>query len=935
MPFRRIILVDSRERAIQQRRRATELLTAFSHKAWKRMEEGVIDAVYPDGTYDVLVGARRYPWSKLRPADLKSRYRKGDCVVIGFLEDSPFLPFILCTGRVSGGRGPGITINSVWFISHGSERNAFLAGASNAAPSIEESAVWAGPFADAPDFFAVPGIVGMVAFEEDSSIRVAVLAITDNIPDADFRLTCLDSSGEVVWETDFAYAFERLHAGINLQYNPVRDLLVVTTTSRQAQFSNTITATTWRCFNASTGASLGVHTDTTTKHFWKEGWMMTGSRVVRTYHVHGFSSGSFQVGSSTPLVWPITAVEIGTAVVNNAFSASDFRDQARILGAAIAADLSEDGDPLTLDWEFHPGQLYDSGNQTVPARCVVKSLGASGTSPVDQMPVCRAFPAPYLPSRKSIVVPVSAHIALSTAEPENFGHFQKSGYMAYLNNMPDQNGVADVLNCREFTGWLAALKVANGRVDWKRKFATITSLNSAHYVVDDASFGNYTPPSPTTDVTVIDGSGRTLTVNTSWTYIGKPDDQQWDVEASTYTTPTSDASYPSSGGVAILGAGGGSVLPTTITGSEAAPARVPGRSAKLFPQYLYWPMSAGYHFDPTPAILAGDLWVSEDVSLATGGAGHAPSFTGAQVATDEDDNIYLVRLQPYGIVSCRHPLLFKTYADALGYHDHATKLAGKRITATTVGPGPNPNVVQDVTWEVCDLPWRHVAFRSFLLKFDSEGNQLLEKELTFWGSDYQFSSASLAGTVPYAGCCLRISPASTVLFVLRTIRLPVSAPATIPANISGTIAGDVLDYAGHRGTRFCKTVLEAYRKTDFELLWQETLYNPADDGSATLPTTNPPFTTPTSRYHLDAFWMYGSEGSNEGDPWIIGHIRHGDVLKVFRADSTGVVELRDGEDNDPVSGQECIVADGHLYYRWKDADDIVGDGVNKEHLRRF
>ncbi len=59
-------------------------------------EVGVVSTAHEDGTYDVQVGNRPYPWRKLMTTDMESRLEVGDEVVIGFLHNNRQLPFILC-----------------------------------------------------------------------------------------------------------------------------------------------------------------------------------------------------------------------------------------------------------------------------------------------------------------------------------------------------------------------------------------------------------------------------------------------------------------------------------------------------------------------------------------------------------------------------------------------------------------------------------------------------------------------------------------------------------------------------------------------------------------------------------------------------------------------------------------------------------------------
>lgn len=67
---------------------------------YRYYEDGEITKVYGNGTYDVTVAGRPYPYEGIGPSDRESVFDLGEQVRIGFLEDNPYLPQIV--GRIAG-----------------------------------------------------------------------------------------------------------------------------------------------------------------------------------------------------------------------------------------------------------------------------------------------------------------------------------------------------------------------------------------------------------------------------------------------------------------------------------------------------------------------------------------------------------------------------------------------------------------------------------------------------------------------------------------------------------------------------------------------------------------------------------------------------------------------------------------------------------------
>lgn len=578
-------------------------------------------------------------------------------------------------------------------------------------------------------------------------------------------------------------------------------------------------------------------------------------------------------------------------------------------------------------YHAHTTAAYTTGSPTetgTQQKILGMELSAEGVSPVTLTPLWEFHPAqlfdsanttapagavirgmlgdfvaPYLATQEAIVVPVAGHMPLANDERQNWAHFSKADLLQ-VGFIPAAGGYT--LDTRECKAWLAALAVADGSVTWKYEFDALAADDTAHCVIDTSTFG--------TAAVRADYSSGVNYFN--FTYIGLPDDQHYDTDVVTGINVT--LARPDIGSQGVLG--------------------------KLFPQYKYWQYGAGYHFDTTTEIQSGDP--------RSGLNAPDPTSTNAHIPADADDNTYMAYLQPYGVVSPIHPYLHPTVATVMLDSNYIGRCGAK-----VVGH-PDTPTAGDTTYdyEVFDLPYRHTAWRSFLASWDSSGALRWRVELTFWGNDYQFSSASLAGEVPYAGSVLRIVPTSTVVFVLRTIRIPVAAVSTEDPTIQ---FGNCLDYAGHRGRRFCKTVLEAYTPSSGGLLWQEVLYDPRDDGSAVLPTQNRVASQPSTRYHCTGGVMYGSES---GTPWVIGHFRHGtpdleaaSASKVFTANAAGLVSSRDatlkdillvgnsGETNKFLPDAPHAIGDDSIWYPWRDDSDEMGvpayAGKRRWHLRKM
>lgn len=794
----------------------------------------------------------------------------GATVLIKFYKRDRRKPRIV---RVSGGVGGETAATFYWVSSHGTPRGSFLAGEENTIIDLDVASTWfSGPFGDnvQNNNFQRRPTLSMVLYPIAGVNTIVVLDGNIDATHHQLRAFALDGTvytiaGSDTWTT--AITVPSLSAGAVLpghlwmQYNADADLLIVMKRKTGPEYSEI------EFFSGASGASVGDFLNATDKHIFHLGWTTVGRYILRTYHAHTTTVGK-----------PWNPTETGT--------------QQKILGM----QLSDAGvSPVTLTplWEFHPAQLFDSGNATAPAGAVIRGMLGD-------------FVAPYLATQEAIVVPVAGHMPLASSERRNWGHFSKADLISTAFT-PDVAATAYRLDTRECRGWLAALAVADGSVTWKYEFAALAADDASHYVIATDTFGQ-------ADVRANYNDG--FSQNFEFTYIGLPADQHYDTEA--------------------LGSGVSMVV--TLARPEIGTQGVLG---KLYPQYKYWPMGAGYHFDTTTEIQCGDP--------KNGVTEPLPTSTNAHVAVDEDDNCYMAYLQPYGVVSPIHPYLHPTVAPVMLDSNAAGRL-GAKVTRLDDTPTPGEVTFQ---YEIFDLPYRHTAWRSFLSSWDSGGTLRWRVEITFWGSDYQFSSTALAGAVPYAGSVLRIVPTSTALFVLRTIRIPVAATST--ENPTSAFGGAILDYAGHRGRRFCKTVLEAYTPSTGALLWQEVLYDPRDDASATLPATNPVASQPSSRYHCTGGVMYGSES---GTPWVIGHFRHGTTLlesasvsKIFTANAAGLVSSRDatlkdillvgnsGETNKFLPDAPHVIGDSSIWFPWRDDSDEMGvpayAGKRRWYLRKM
>lgn len=828
-----------------------------------------------DGTYDcdrpgTNIDMRSVPVESLT---LVTPIAVGMTVVIRFYNRDRSKPRIV---QIAGGLNP-FDILTFWYWCRGSAANAMRAGTKNAQVSLSTSStVWAGPLSDGGT--ASRTIVAMVIYRIGTDEHIATLAVTST---TQYTLYCHKiSDASQVWATSFAFTTavsSQDLTGMWLQYNADQDVLTVAGMKFVSSFASADKV--WMF--SGTGTPLGTYVDDTAGHMVARGFITQGERIVRVYHTH-----------NTLITHPQTALEVGEQIANPDIAANR-RFQHKVTGFALSVDSG--AATLEEEWTWDPRTLLED----TPSVAVVKSQTSAMASAL--VPVLMpGASVPYIASREAMVFAVSAHMPLRCNESRNWGHQQKLGQTPVAHR-PDDAGTAYRLDCRSFNGWIIALKT-DGTVDWEYELGEISATDADHYIVDTANFGQAIIPA---DVDPSPPPGAYA----RYTYIGLPNDQHYDVAAELAAAYGIFAYvYPGS-------------IPQVWPTRAADPSGV--AFSKLYPQYKYWQMGAGYHWEPTSEIRSGDNRSEDGTGTAAVPTPHNP-----QLALDADDNIYCAYLQPYGIVSPIHPFLHQTHYSTFSYQQRTGYKFRREMDVPTPGSWTD-------RYEYFDLPWRHTAWRSFLMSLSSAGELRWRVELTFWGDDYQFSSATLNDEVPYAGSVLRVIPTSQGLFVLRTIRLPVMAPKTIPtlAQIFST-SGDILDYAGHRGCRFCKTVLELYSLATGARQWQETLYDPSSDGSATMPSTNPVGFQPSSRYHLDGAWMYGSESN--GLPWVVGRISHAAVSKMFTADSSGVVTLRDATSTDPLqAASDSAISSDSMFYRWQDTANIQGNGANRWYLRRW
>lgn len=116
---------------IRARRYATERVQGFANTHRKKFEDGRITRAYGNGTYDVLIPGRAYPYEALRATDPGADLRVNDPVRVVFEANNPFLPQILSLtrNRLKGFAETSARLaNGVWTFSQGSHRRDNCAG---------------------------------------------------------------------------------------------------------------------------------------------------------------------------------------------------------------------------------------------------------------------------------------------------------------------------------------------------------------------------------------------------------------------------------------------------------------------------------------------------------------------------------------------------------------------------------------------------------------------------------------------------------------------------------------------------------------------------------------------------------------------------------------------------------------------------------------
>ena len=94
----------------EQRKRQEQIAENWSFRVRKirRTIRGKITKVYLGRRYDVLVPGREYPYERV-PTDGGCYLKVGQVVDVGFMEDNPGIPFILC--RVRDINGPRLLVS--------------------------------------------------------------------------------------------------------------------------------------------------------------------------------------------------------------------------------------------------------------------------------------------------------------------------------------------------------------------------------------------------------------------------------------------------------------------------------------------------------------------------------------------------------------------------------------------------------------------------------------------------------------------------------------------------------------------------------------------------------------------------------------------------------------------------------------------------------
>lgn len=397
-----------------------------------------------------------------------------------------------------------------------------------------------------------------------------------------------------------------------------------------------------------------------------------------------------------------------------------------------------------------------------------------------------------------------------------------------------------------------------GKVKWKYEFPELLATDTNNYIVDHDSFSKVSNWRPN----VID---KAIEENT----YSVPQSGGFIIARNISFSFSSSVFSPDQFYLSSL-SGTPSVPPVSIPASSESYTM--GTTGSFFEEYMYWPQSATYYWDPMPIMQAGDGV----------GSGVNTFPTHSNIVADNADNIYGVYLKPFIIVSCASVL-----------HNNDESITDRTHTGITFNPEfsdygpdrltpkadninvygiannncvivPGTSMTDNLNITIYGYPYKHVMFKSFLAKWDNQGNLLQNKELTVYMNERLDNSSSLDGQLPYPGCTLRIIPSSAGLFVFRLERLPIQTSlreyAYFPYfHAQKTSGGSVYSESpGNSRSNLLnsKAIVELRDINTLEVIWSKTIFDP----------------TSAAPIWCCGASMFASETASAGNPWVIGRV---------------------------------------------------------------
>lgn len=855
-------------------------------------------------------------------------HQEGDLLYVGFTKPAerrgpivlgPTDPWL--SSKEFGPGIFGVSIPKGWLLNRGGGGLGFNTGGQELAPDTSTSTVFCGPYTR----------IYAQIFVETKSDGWRVFVLSGTSSGQPYKLECFDpdTPGEdALWTNSFGTAVLFSTHGYSLQYDTKTDLILVTyDNSGDANL-----ASHFGTFHAGTGLSA-LSTDLAAPGSGRGGPIFAGWASMH-------NATLVVVSCFQQYEW--TGAETYDSQLPAVLSQPNVYHTETARGRRLIRSLSTTA--ANEIWSIDPRTLCSGDN------VLVRQIGeASSRLGFSLVPATTwYFPAhagdPPCVANGRVHLFVSWHNGLSDAEAQNFGHWEKAGEtfkpVGLLGSTFDNQGGAHPspnsftatpsvsLDCRFCRASIVALDPKTKAVRKRYDFPALDAADSDHYVVDQDTFDNATLGSNASGAATLQA--------------GLPNDSLWNVEGF-------DPLYETILAPKFAGNGDSQITATHV---------------KRFPQWKYWTSGAGYYCDPIP----GSIFCLDGITSGIGWQVRPTSLgaTANAIAADKDGNLYLVFLQPYGVISPRESQ-FRGNRSPYDANYTAPKMARKVIYNEEAA------IIDDI-W--IPVPYRHIAFRSFLLSLNKDLDFRWKIELTTWHNDLQFASPSLVGKVPYAGTSLRLIVGEANLFLLRTKRRAVAGP--VPNNTTGVItpatAPRALDVAWHNGLRYAETWLESY-SLDGELEWAEQISDGLEDaeGGHGLPGS---FGGPAP--HVAGWSMVGSRGVN-GNSWVCGRIVYGTDLaiqgshafqseftpgKLFVANATGLTTLRSAVPTD--MGIEAIntltndlksfriptqgdfpgvftwvphmpppMVGGHVLYGWNDETNSEGNGAGKVYLRRY